>query len=255
MDLKPKHWEDRITLFVGYLIDQNKKSQTVKSYISAIKAVLCEINVKLDPDTFLLSALTRACKFKNDVAKTRLPLRKTMVNVLAHRAWTHFLTNGQRYLAVMYSALISTVYYGLFRIRELTTGSHPIKVTDVHIGRNKKKFLMILRSSKTHSIGDRPQSVKLTSTDRGKHRSSNKRSKPVPVCPFDNLQRYINVRPKFKDPMEPFFVFGDRTPIKPEQFHRVLKQIIQISGFDPKYYEVHGLRTGRAQDLLNMGFQ
>ena len=81
---------------------------------------------------------------------------------------------------------------------------------------------MILHSSKTHSIGDRPQSVKLTSTDRGKHRSSNKRSKPVPVCPFDNLQRYINVRPKFKDPMEPFFVFGDNRGVSPNNARKTL---------------------------------
>ena len=42
LDIKPDSWEDRLTLFVGYLIDQNKQSATIKSYISAIKAVLKE---------------------------------------------------------------------------------------------------------------------------------------------------------------------------------------------------------------------
>ena len=40
LDRKPSGWEDRITLFVAYLINRGKKSTTVRSYVSAIKAVL-----------------------------------------------------------------------------------------------------------------------------------------------------------------------------------------------------------------------
>ena len=40
LDRKPLSWEDRLTLFVGYLVKSGKKSTTIKSYISAIKAVL-----------------------------------------------------------------------------------------------------------------------------------------------------------------------------------------------------------------------
>ena len=48
LDYKPSNWEDRLTLFVGFLIQSNKQSSTVKSYISAIKAVLKENNFKID---------------------------------------------------------------------------------------------------------------------------------------------------------------------------------------------------------------
>ena len=40
LDFRPHLWEDRLTLFVGYLIDNKRQSSTVKSYVSAIKAVL-----------------------------------------------------------------------------------------------------------------------------------------------------------------------------------------------------------------------
>ena len=43
LDFKPTNWEDRITLFAGHLIHLGRKSNTVKSYISAIKAVLSKI--------------------------------------------------------------------------------------------------------------------------------------------------------------------------------------------------------------------
>ena len=40
LDVKPSKWEDRLTLFIGHLISKNRKSNTIKSYISAIRAML-----------------------------------------------------------------------------------------------------------------------------------------------------------------------------------------------------------------------
>ena len=161
LDHKPWTWEDRITLFVGHLIDQNKQSQTVRSYISAIKGVLAEINVKIHNDDLLLSALTRACKLKNDKVKATLPIRKPMLQVLIKDVFDHL--DDQPYLSHLYAALFATTYFGLFRIGELTSGSHPVKVNDVHIARNKNKFLFVLHTSKTHSEGSGPQSIKISS--------------------------------------------------------------------------------------------
>ena len=71
LDEKPDNWEDRITLFVGYLInDRQAKSQAVKSYVSTMKAVLMDIDVEVNEDRVLLAALTKACKFRNDFVRT-----------------------------------------------------------------------------------------------------------------------------------------------------------------------------------------
>ena len=40
LDQKPKHWEPRITLFIGYLVEKNMQSATIRTYLSAIRAVL-----------------------------------------------------------------------------------------------------------------------------------------------------------------------------------------------------------------------
>ena len=40
LDRKPSLWEDRATLFMGYLIDQEVQSSTIKSYVSVIKKTL-----------------------------------------------------------------------------------------------------------------------------------------------------------------------------------------------------------------------
>ena len=70
LDTKPPTWEDRIILFIGYLIDNNKQSSPVKSYISAIRAILQDDGIKLNEDLFLVSSLTQACKYVNDKART-----------------------------------------------------------------------------------------------------------------------------------------------------------------------------------------
>ena len=66
LDVKPRSWEDHITLFIGHLISENKQYATIKSYLSTIRAVLKQDKVKLKEDLFLISSLTRACRIRND---------------------------------------------------------------------------------------------------------------------------------------------------------------------------------------------
>ena len=82
LDYKPETWEDRMVLFTGFLIENRLQSGTVKSYLSAIRAVLWENNIKLNEDLFLLSSLTRACKLRKDRVHTRLPIQKDLLNLI-----------------------------------------------------------------------------------------------------------------------------------------------------------------------------
>ena len=59
----------------------------------------------------------------------------------------------QMYLLILYQAIFITLYFGLFRIGELTaaSGNHAVLAKDIHIGRNKNKLMFVLHTSKTHS--------------------------------------------------------------------------------------------------------
>ena len=162
LDEKPRSWEDRLTLFVGYLISNNKQSATVKSYISAVKAVLLMNNIRISEDKFLLSSLVRACRLCNDVVHTRLPIKRGMLAILLDVVQEHFGT--QPFLALLYRTLFSMTYYGLFRVSEVTSRAHPVMARDVQVATNKKKILFILCSSKTHTPGVSPQMIKITAT-------------------------------------------------------------------------------------------
>ena len=61
---------------MGYLVNEKKKSTTIRSYVSGIKAVLRDDGQEICESTYLVKALTKACKYKNDTVQTRLPIRK-----------------------------------------------------------------------------------------------------------------------------------------------------------------------------------
>ena len=64
LDHKPLDWDNRITLFVGYMIDKGRKSSTIRSYLSAIRSVLKIEGIEIHEDQYLLTALIKACKLK-----------------------------------------------------------------------------------------------------------------------------------------------------------------------------------------------
>ena len=249
LDTKPNSWEDRIVLFVGYLIQSNHKANTINSYISAIKSVLRDDGVEIKEDRYLQSSLTKACRYINDRVKTRLPIQRGMLSLLMDQVKQSYLEQGQPYLACLYSAVFYASYYGLLRIGEAVSGTHPICVNDVHIANNKQKILFVLRTSKTHWTDRRPQTVKITSSNKGI--TSRDRTHHPQHCPYDALRKYILLRKPFKSEQEPFFVYNDRSPVTAMNARLVLKRTITDIGLDHKFYSWGGFPAGRATDLVS----
>ena len=148
LDSKPRTWEERLVLFLGYLVDIGRKSSTVQSYISAIKLVLCDDGEIINENIYLLKALMQACKYENDQVKICLPIKKGLLCMLLDEI--NKLLDQQPYLCCLYRAIFITGYFGLLRIGELTSGPHVVKACDVHLGRNKNKMMFVLHTSKTH---------------------------------------------------------------------------------------------------------
>ena len=177
-----------------------------------------------------------------------------MLNVLLKTVTAYFLSHlNQPYLCKLYLALLSTGYFGLLRVGELTSGTHPIRVSDVHLGRNKNKVLFILRSSKTYGEYTHPQTIKISQQSTHQNRRNSQQLNNGNLCPYYLLRDFIKIRPKFLNPCEPFFTFSDHSPVKPDHLSKMLKMMLRLSNFDEKKYSVHGLRSGRALDLLKLG--
>ena len=136
---------------------------------------------------------------------------------------------------------------------EVTCDSHPILAKDVHIGENKKKFLLILRTSKTHGLGTAPQMVKISAKPL---RIKTGRELPglKPPCLYMLLKTYAQLRGPYQCDEDPFFVFADHTPVAARHMSSQLKFFIKRCGFDQKQYGTHSLRSGRTCDLYKLGF-
>ena len=253
LDQKPESWEDRLTLFVGYMVSKRRKASTISSYISAIKAVLIEDGVKLNENKYLLTSLTQACRYHNNSVKTRLPIGKSMLAILIDQTAQYFLNANQVYLATLYKALFKASYFGLLRVSEVTSGAHPVLGKDVHIAQNKRKVLFILRTSQTHWTDSKPQLVGISSKlERQQNGEVKYRGSPLIICPYSILRQYVKERPPRVGNDEPFFIFGDRTPVTPSHMKKTLKFLLTLSGFDAHLYSIHSLRIGRCMDLLKM---
>ena len=247
LDMKPSTWEDCLTLFVGYLIACNKKSTTVHSYISAIKSVLIENGSEIHEDKFLFSSLTWACKLKNDRVFTKLLIKKNLLQALIKELDTNL--GNQPYLNILYKAMFSSAYFGLYRIIKIaeTVSGHAVKAVDVHVGCKKDKLLFILHSSKMHGKGSRPQLIKIVSE------SKNKVGNPPTYCPFNNIKQYLAIRKSIKNTEEQFSILRDLSNVTASIFRNVLKNAITSFGFQARLYSSHSFRSGRMIGMMDMG--
>ena len=246
LDVKPPSWEDRVTLFIGYKIDQGMKSTTVKSYVSAIKKTLVDDGYPWDDQRVLLLSLTKACKLVNDKVKTRLPIQCSLLEMILFELQRIFCSSGQQYIQLLYKTLFALSYYGLMRVGEVTRSDHVIKAKDIHAAHNKDKILIMLYSSKTHNIGMRPQQISITSNKSEKSGQYLKRC----FCPFELTRRFMDWTGGYDDEEEQFFIFRDGAPVTPDQARGVLKQALTNLGLDPINYVMHSFRVGRTSDLI-----
>ena len=213
--------------------------------ISAIKSILGREGIYINADKSALSALIQACRRRNDEVCIRLPTHRKLLQVIVDKIRSHFMYSGQIYLAKLYRAIALTGYYGLLRIGELTSGTHPILACDTHLGVNRDKIKLVLRSSETHGKGNNPQ---ITTEDEAE---------------FDRIfNRYI-VHTKHWSPISTSVAIPETVEdrylfsVTNHQWHpstlRVLKGAIHQIGLESQYYDTHSLRIGRCCDLFRSG--
>ena len=114
-------------------------------------------------------------------------------------------------------------------------------------------MLFILRTSKTHCLADKPQMIKISNMTKGSdmHRSGPRVLKIY--SPYDLLRKYIMHRQNYLNENENFFIFYDRTAVKPYHFHTTLRGMLRISGYNENRYCCTAFHAGRASDLIKLG--
>ena len=250
LDIIPSKWEDRIYLFMAHLVHKGRKSTTIRSYYSALKSILTDINYKLKDEEVELRAITRACKFNNDRFQPRLAIRIHLLEMILFEIEREF--ECQPYLKAMYQALFAMAYYGLFRIGEIVDGSHTMQARNVYFAQNKSKILIVLYTSKTHDVNSRPQKIKISALEQ-QPKTLNKKFRHF--CPFELFNKYLKLRgTEYDEITEHFFIFQGKQPVDQDIVRAVLAKMIEKVGLDPRIYTFQGMHAGHATDLHLWGF-
>ena len=249
-DKKPSTWEEHTSLFCAYLISEGLKSQTIKSYISAIKKILTIDGYEWNQNKVLFQSLTQACHLTNDTVMLHLPISGNLLELILFETQHYF--HNQLYLEILYQAIFMMMYYGLMRIGEVVSGTHTLKARNVNIARNKDKIQIILYTSKTHGKESLPQKIVISSLAETPFTGRINYSTRF-FCPFSVLRRYFHCRDGFDYDNEHFFVFKDRLQILPRHVRLTLRQILQLLGLDPLAYNTHSFRIGRSCDMFKSG--
>ena len=82
LDSIPSSWEERLSLYVGNMVNLKFQSSTIRTYISAIKSVLADDGYELRQPKLLFASLTRACKLVNDRVRNRFPISKPLLEMI-----------------------------------------------------------------------------------------------------------------------------------------------------------------------------
>ena len=251
LDTIPKTWEERASLYCVYLIEEKRvQSATLRSYISAIKSKLTADDYEWNDDLVLLSTLTSNCQLQNDHVKTRLPIRRHLLNLLLFEIGRIYDT--QPFLKLLYRAIFIIAYYGMLRIGEITSSDDVIKAKNVYVSRQHRTMLFYLYSSKTHSCRTKPQSIRIKAADR-QHSHKNKSSMECRTeifCSFEILSAYNEARGGYLNENEQLFVFSDNSPVTASHVRKVLRKCLRNLTLNHKLYTTHSFRSGRASDML-----
>lgn len=240
-DRMPITWEDRIYVYIAHLVNNKKSVNTVKSYLSAIRQILKSDGVELNEDKELLSSLLTTCKIKNKSLFIRMPIRFKLLKAIIDHTDIMLNKNGQTYLGNLLKAMFSAAYFGLLRVGEMVEGKHQIKRRNVNFAKNKKKVTIILESSKTHTLNDKPQKVTLPEME-----------KLPQYCPVRLLRQYLKIRDSGNN--QALFTLRGGHPISAHIFRNWLRKILQHIGLQSNLYDTHSFRSGRCCDLRRLGY-
>ena len=195
----------------------------------------------------VLSALIKGCKLKNDMVITRLPIQSKLLDMILFELERYCRGNMQQYTEILYKAVFLIMYYGMMRVGEVAESPHAIKAANIHIGSNEDKILVILYSSKNHGKESKPQKSKISALQ-----GNNIKEKFF--CPFSALRQYLNIRGPYVDETEQFFVWPDRSPLKPVQVRSTLRFMLKKLNLSAELYNTHSMRGGRSVDLSRFGY-
>ena len=250
-----KHWEDfksfmaslpnishlpatehSVALYVSYLHNQKElASSTIRTRLSAI-AYFHKIQGLTNPTlSFVISKLLSSYS-KNYTGNTltRKPISHELLLKLLHVVKVYPLSSYEKH---MFSALYVLMYEAALRVSEILyskLNSHNLQIEQLRLN---SKAVTIKFETYKHSQAASPKIVVAATRDI--------------YCPVKLVKKYLSVR---KPGPGPIFLGTNSKPITRTYLVKYLKFFLRVLNLNPKFYNSHSFRIGKATDLAMRGF-
>ncbi|KAJ8316547.1 hypothetical protein KUTeg_005904 [Tegillarca granosa] len=217
--------------FIAFLSLKGCASSTIRTYISAIGNRCKMLNFTDTTKSFIvkkmLIGLTRLDK-RTDI---RMPIT---VDILKKIVKFEFEI-------VLFSAIFSLAFFGVFRIGELVVSSinrhgHALQSNNIHFLEQINSLEIFIPHSKTDQSGK--GSVLLIPATY------------LPICAVKAVKSFMNIRPQY---FGTFFCHLSGQPVSRYQFNCVLRKCLNFAQIDSKLYKSHSFRIGAATTCSILG--
>ena len=225
-----------VALFVAYLSSKTPPLayRTIRTYMSAIAFVFKQRNMADPTSSELVKKALEGARKTLPTGSQLLPITKPLLHQLVD-ALPH-ITMGP-YNLKMYTALFLLAFHVCLRAGELVTSAsdkHVLQTHDVsEFEEGGKQGIQIKFTSYKHSGDDCP-TLRLSSTDENKY------------CPVKNTISFLAIRGNTPGPL---IVNAAGRAITRNDMSHTLKSAVQFCGQDPRRFDTHSFRIGRASQL------
>ena len=212
--------------------------KVIKKVLSVIYFVL-KINNSIDnTKNFLLKRMLKGMKNRRIISPKLLPINLQLLNQIILKI---SFANIPNYKRVLLKAVLLLTYYGCFRIGEVVMSAHDqhtLSIDNISLISNADEKVSLLIKLDSYKHANSPVSFIIKPLD-------NKL-----FCPVVAVLEYLKLR-SFSHGS--FFLMQNNVPVKREFIASSLKKYVSILGLNPKRYNTHSLRIGRATDLAVLG--
>ena len=238
----PTSWPiaaSHLVLFISYCFETGLAASTIRLYISGISFVHKIHNWPDPSEYFMIKKMLEGCRRLRQRKDVRVPITLSILTRICQQLT--FVTYS-RYETLLFQAVYSLAYFGLFRVSELVATSiyqtsHALCANDVQFEPSFEAIIICIRSSKTNQVGG---PVRIRIPDSADNNLS---------C-VQLMREYVQVRPKHGGF---FFCHANGNPLTRSQFSGVLCKALKQCGFLSGSYKSHSFRIGRASELAVQG--
>lgn len=223
---------DQITQFIAWLSLKNQAPATIKSSISGI-SFWFKMNSQRDPtDCFVVRKLLCGVSKRGTCPDSRIPITGETLHKLLGSLTAITVSTYEKF---MYSAAFTLAFYGFLRLGEFTSkskhepGSLGPEDVCMRMSRSGPVLQVQIKYSKNNQSG-KSQTVSIAAIPN------------CSLCPVQNMQAYMAVRPRHAPG---FFCHFNSALLTRHEFQATLRKAVSFAGLSHNITS-HSFRIGAA---------